>query len=65
MERFHVVAPPGLILDVIPKHQFLWMRVEIDLVLNVAHVESADVVLDQRQRDDQGREPSMIVFDHA
>jgi len=41
------------------------MRVKIDLIANVPDVEDLNVMLDQRERDDQRREPPMIVGDHA
>ena len=41
------------------------MWIEIDLIQNVADIEDLDVVLDQRQRDNQGRELLMIIADHA
>jgi len=49
----------------IAQHKLLRMRIEIDLITNVAHVKDLDVVLDQRERDNQGREPVMIIADHA
>src|ERR1043165_8033220 len=41
------------------------MRIEIDLVTDVADVEDLDIVLDQSQRDDQGREPVMVISAHT
>ena len=49
----------------IAQHQFFRMRIEIDLVTDVADVEDLDIVLDQGQRDDQGREPVMVISDHT
>ncbi len=39
------------------------MRIEIDLITNVVNFISLDVVLDQRERNDQGRESLMIITD--
>ena len=55
----------GVGSHMVPKHEFLRMRIEIDLVSNVAHVEYPNVVPDRRQWNDQGNKPSMIVVNHA
>jgi hypothetical protein len=52
-------------LHMISQHQLLRVWIEIDLVTDVAHVEYVDVVLHQRQGNDQGRKFSVIVVDHA
>ena len=36
------------------------MRIEIHLIMDVADIENLDIVLDQCQRDNQGRQSSMI-----
>src|SRR5687767_11687026 len=41
------------------------MWIEIDLLLNVAHIEDLDVVLDQCERNNQGRELLMKIADHV
>ena len=38
------------LLHMIAQHDLFRMRIEIDLIPNVAHVEDLDVVLDQGQR---------------
>lgn len=49
----------------IPQHELFRVWVEIDLIANVSDVEDLDVMLDQRERDDQRRKPPMIVVEHA
>ena len=39
------------------------MWIEIDLITNVADIEDLDVMFDQSQRDNQGRELLMIITD--
>src|SRR3954471_20392231 len=46
------------------QHQFFRMRIEIDLVTDVADVKDFGIVFDQRQRDDQGGEPVMVISDY-
>ena len=53
------------LLHMIAQHDLLRMRIEIYLITNVADIEDLDVVFDQRQRDNQGREFLMIITDHA
>lgn len=52
------------LLHMIAQHKLFRMRVEIDLLANVADIEDLDIVLDQRERDDQRREPVVIIADH-
>ena len=41
------------------------MWVEIDLVPDVKHIEDLEVVLDQCERNNEGRKPAMIIADHT
>ena len=49
----------------VPQHEFFWMRIQIDLVLNVLDLMHRHMVLDERDRDDEGHEPIMIVPQNA
>ena len=53
------------LLHMIAQHELLRMRIKIDLITNVADIEDLDVVFDQCQRDNQGREFLMIITDHT
>ena len=41
------------------------MRIEIDLVANIAHVKDSNIVLDECQRNNERRKPAMIIADHG
>ena len=49
----------------IAQHQFLGMRIKIDLVPNIGHIEDLHVVLDQRERNNQGRKLPMKIAEHV
>ena len=49
--------------DVIPQHQFLRVRVEIGLPLQIADREAADVVTHERDRNHQRHQAAAIVVD--
>lgn len=45
----------------IPKHEFLGMGIQIDLVTNIRDVQNMDIVFDQRERHDQWGQPAVII----
>src|SRR6185503_9275192 len=51
--------------DVIAEHELLRMGVEVDLVADVGEVEPGHVVVDERDRNDQGDQASRVVLDEA
>jgi len=52
-------------LHMIAQHKLLRIRSEIDLILDIAHLEDPDIVFDQRERDNQGHESMMVIADHT
>src|SRR5687768_4919373 len=51
------------LLDVVPEHQFLRMRCEIHLPVQICNFQAANVVPDQRDRDDERDPAEAIVVD--
>jgi hypothetical protein len=62
----HSGRPPRSDLHVVPQHEFLGIRMEIDLLVHpLRHRVAVQVMLQERQRHDQRRQPPPVVLDEA
>src|SRR5215203_5541860 len=50
-------------LDVIPQHELPWVRLEVPLPCQIRHVVDADVMPEERDRDDERNEAEAVVLD--